>query len=135
MHNICIYAKKAVPLPPKYKTPTIMNAEKVDMFMMRNADKFPQMELPNLRQRLLALDESQWSGLCDLQFKDPKIVLLISLFFGSIGADRFYLGQYELGILKIITAGGIFLWTIIDWFLIQDAAREKNADILYNYMG
>lgn len=112
-----------------------MNAEKVDMFMMRNADKFPQMELPHLRQRLLALDESQWSGLCDLQFKDPKIVLLISLFFGSIGADRFYLGQYELGILKIITAGGIFLWIFIDWFLIQDAAREKNADILYNYMG
>ena len=111
-----------------------MDVEKVDLFMMHNGDKFPQMELPHIRQRLLALDERKWSGLCNLQFKDPKVVLLISLFFGYIGADRFYLGQTELGILKLVTGAGLFVWAFSDWFMIQDTAREKNADVLYDYI-
>lgn len=40
--------------------------------------------------------------------------LLLSLFTGSLGADRFYLGYTGLGILKLITSGGLGIWSLID---------------------
>jgi TM2 domain-containing membrane protein YozV len=69
----------------------------------------------------------------DLQFgareKDPAIALILSLTFGYFGVDRFYIGNIILGILKLITLGGFFIWTIVDWFLITDATRKANAGI------
>ena len=46
------------------------------------------------------------------------IVLLLSLFFGIFGADRFYLGKYGTGILKLITIGGCGIWWMIDLIIL-----------------
>ena len=52
--------------------------------------------------------------------------LLLSIFLGGLGVDRFYMGYTGLGILKLITCGGCGIWAIIDWFLIMGTTREKN---------
>jgi TM2 domain-containing membrane protein YozV len=69
----------------------------------------------------------------DLQFgareKDPAIALILSLTFGYFGVDRFYLGNIILGVLKLITFGGFFIWAMVDWFLITDSTRKANASI------
>ena len=31
-----------------------------------------------------------------------------------------------MGVGKLLTCGGFGVWTIVDWFLIQDATRDKN---------
>lgn len=42
----------------------------------------------------------------------------LSLFLGALGADRFYLGKWRSGLLKLITLGGLGFWLIIDAVLI-----------------
>lgn len=50
--------------------------------------------------------------------KDFLVALLLSIFVGSLGVDRFYLGYVGLGIVKLITFGGCGVWTVIDIILI-----------------
>ena len=50
--------------------------------------------------------------------KDWLTTVLISLFVGVLGIDRFYLGYTGLGILKLVTLGGCGIWALIDLIMI-----------------
>lgn len=105
-----------------------MDSQKVDMFMMMNSKFFEAHHLPAVREKLLSLDDSKATTLQMMQFKDPTTVLIISILIGGLGIDRFYIGDTGLGIGKLLTCGGLGIWTIIDWFLIMGATREKNME-------
>ncbi len=107
-----------------------MDAQKVDMFIMANAKFFESHQLPMIRERLLAMDDSKWAMISTLQLKDPTTSLIVSILAGSFGIDRFIIGDTGLGVGKLITCGGFGIWAIIDWFLIQGATREKNMEKL-----
>ena len=46
--------------------------------------------------------------------KPQGTTFILSWLLGIFGADRFYLGQMGLGILKLITLGGCGVWALID---------------------
>jgi TM2 domain-containing membrane protein YozV len=109
-----------------------MESSKVDMFMMTNSKFFEAHHLMAVREKLLTLDDSKWVVAQTMQFKEPTTSLLISIFAGVYGIDRFYIGDTGLGIAKLLTCGGVGIWAIVDWFLIQGLTREKNMETFQN---
>jgi len=52
----------------------------------------------------------------------------LSFLWGAFGVDRFYLGKYGTGILKLITLGGFGFWVLIDLILIMSGSmRDKQG--------
>lgn len=111
-----------------------MDAQKVDMFIMSNVKFFESHQMNMIRERLLALDDSKWGMLSTTQFKDPTTTLIVSILAGSLGIDRFMIGDTGLGVGKLLTCGGFGIWTIIDWFMIQNATREKNMKKIQQFL-
>jgi hypothetical protein len=111
-----------------------MDNNKVDMFILSNGKFFESNQLMQIRERLLTLEDSKWSVIQTLQFKDPTTSIIISILAGTWGIDRFIIGDTGLGIAKLLTCGGLFIWTVVDWFLIMDATREKNFIKLQQFL-
>jgi len=107
-----------------------MDSQKVDMFMMTNNKYFESYQLNLIRDRLLTLDDSRWGMIQSIQYKDPTTMLIVSFLGGSLGIDRFMIGDTGLGVGKLLTCGGLGIWALIDLFLIMGATREKNMFML-----
>jgi TM2 domain-containing membrane protein YozV len=107
-----------------------MEAQKVDMFMMTHAKFFESYHVNGIREQLLKMDDSKWAYLSTVQLKDPVVMLIVSILAGQFGLVRFLIGDTGMGIGKLLTCGGLGFWTIIDWFLIMGATREKNMQTI-----
>lgn len=90
-----------------------------------------ELQETNLAKKELSNDEQMRF---DVQYgtrrKDPNFALVLSIIGGTLGLDRFYVGDVGLGIAKLLTLGGLFIWTLIDLFLIMDATRLKNSELM-----
>lgn len=111
-----------------------MDAQRVDMFIMSNAKYFESYHLNAIRDRLIAMDDSKWVIISTLQLKDPTTSLIVSILVGTLGIDRFIIGDTGLGIGKLLTCGGLGIWTVIDWFMIQGATKEKNMQKIQQFL-
>ena len=107
-----------------------MDSQKVDMFLMTNGKFFQAQHIHYIREQLLRADDSRWGMIQTIDFKDPTMILIISILVGKLGIDRFLIGDVGLGVAKLLTCGGLGIWWIVDWFLIMDITRQKNMEKL-----
>lgn len=107
-----------------------MDMQKVDMFVMTNQKYLPAEKIVFLKQKLAEVDDAKFSLVSATEFKDPTTILLVSLFLGTLGIDRFMLGDTGLGILKLLTGGVCGIMTIVDWFTVMKKAKEINYNNL-----
>jgi len=103
-----------------------MESQKIDMFLITNKKYFPAENIPMLRAQLEKADDAKFINMLTVNDHDPPTMLIVSLFVGHWGIDRFMLGDTGLGVAKLLTCGGLGIWTIVDWFLIMQHAREIN---------
>ena len=63
--------------------------------------------------------------------KNPVALYGWNIWLGFLGIDRFIVGDVLLGVLKLITLGGLGIWQIVDCFLIGNRARTINLQNAY----
>lgn len=102
-----------------------METDKANQLIVIYGNKFPNHSLYSLRDQLETMDYGE-AAIRLAQTKDPILSLVLSLFLGYFGIDRFYIGDTLLGALKLITCGGLGFWAFIDLFLIIGATKERN---------
>ncbi|MFL2970017.1 MAG: TM2 domain-containing protein [Candidatus Poseidoniaceae archaeon] len=82
----------------------------------------PQQMQPGMMQMQPMQSDKNWVA-----------VLLLGLLgiFGIAGIDRFYTGSILLGVLKLITFGGLGIWTIIDVILVVTGSyKDGNGNVV-----
>lgn len=107
-----------------------MDANKLDMYFAANSKYFPIEKMALLRDKMASVDDSRYAIMSSVELKDPTTILLISIFLGSLGIDRFMLKDTGMGVLKLLTGGLCGILTIIDWFTISKKAREYNYNMV-----
>ncbi|HFU4202739.1 TPA: TM2 domain-containing protein [Streptococcus suis] len=107
---------------------TIDISQQVQQFLLMNSNKFEGAHYLVLQKTLTGISQEKIHQIYMVDLKDPQMVLICSLLFGGLGVDRFIIGDVGLGILKLITAGGFGIWTIIDYFLTYKKARQVNFE-------
>lgn len=103
-----------------------MTQQNIQMFLTTNQGKFEPAAIPMITQRLQMMDDNMFSVVAAQDYKDPTIILIVSILIGGMGIDRFLLGDIGMGVLKLLTFGCFGILTIIDWFTVSKKAREKN---------
>ena len=111
-----------------------MNPQNADAFILANNKFFRDYQISTIRNLLLNTDDSKWPLVQSMQFKDPTMSLILSILVGTLGIDRFFIGDIGLGIGKLITCGGGGIWTVIDWFFIMGATKDKNQQKLQSLL-
>ncbi len=97
--------------------------------MVENRKNLPQNKLDEIRTQLSALNPKQWDIIECSVFKDLTTMLLISIFIGYFGVDRFMLGDTKNGIIKLLLTlccGVGLIWWIIDIFKINEMTLNYN---------
>ena len=103
-----------------------MENQKIEMFLAQNASKFPSQKIGMIQEALAKLDEDKSTIVLSSDFHEPSTLFIISIFVGSLGVDRFVLGDVGLGILKLLTCGGCYIWWIVDMINIQNRTKTCN---------
>lgn len=104
----------------------MLEQSKIDMYIMSNQKYFPEGKIVYLKDKLRTMDEEKFSLISTIEMKDPTTILLVSIFLGVLGIDRFMIGDTGMGILKLLTVGCCGILTIVDWFTISKKAKEVN---------
>lgn len=110
------------------------DAEKrIQRFLIENRNKLPQNRMQEIRETLLALTDDQWRNFEFIEFKDPTLLLVLSILVGEFGVDRFVLNDIKNGALKLlltIACGIGLIWWLIDIFKINGMVLNYNYRLL-----
>jgi len=89
-----------------------------------------QMMMQDLTDQQKMLFSSQYESVK----KDRSTVLILSVLLGTLGVDRFMIGDVGMGLLKLFTFGLCGILWLIDIFTIRgkaDDLNRKNANEIY----
>ena len=103
-----------------------VDIQKAQMFLRAYKKYLPQDKHKIIEQKLLKTSDDNIAGILEVEFKNPGFVLIISIFLGFLGIDRFIIGDVKVGLIKLCTLGGVGILTIYDWINIKAKVKKIN---------
>ncbi len=88
-------------------------------------ERIPRVSVHDLTERELLILRQE----VDSRKKSVAATWLLWLFLGEFGAHRFYLGRVGTGIAMLLTLGGLFIWALVDAFLIPGMLRANKRQV------
>ena len=88
-------------------------------------ERIPRVSVYDLTERELLILRQE----VDSRKKSVAATWLLWLFLGEFGAHRFYLGRVGTGIAMLLTLGGLFIWALVDAFLIPGMLRANKRQV------
>ena len=91
---------------------------------------------------MITQPEVQLSDQPDLEIHTKKIprqrhfliLFFFSFMWGTFGVDRMYMGYYATGILKLLSFGGLGLWTLTDMIVIMTGTfKDKEGRVALQF--
>ncbi len=107
--------------------------KKIQRFLVENRKNLPQNRFGEIQEMLENLNEENWNKVEYIVFKDPTMMLVISVLVGEFGVDRFMLGDTSNGAIKLLLTlccGVGLIWWIIDIFQINNMTLDYNYKLL-----
>lgn len=80
-----------------------------------------------IENAIIAAPDSFELMMNSIPFRKPSTVQILSFFPGSLGVDRFYLGEVLKGALKYFTFAGLGVWWIADIISAKSRCRTYNC--------
>lgn len=105
----------------------------IEQYMSENNKYFEASEV-NRFKNIIAKSRLTLNELNSFKFKNPQTAVILSVCLGMFGVDRFYAGNYIIGILKLCSFGFWGIGWIVDWFLIGKAVKVKNQSDFYGFL-
>ncbi|KAI9146619.1 TM2 domain-containing protein [Paramyrothecium foliicola] len=81
----------------------------VGIYMNSEPDHFQPVQ-----RRWGVYDQHPRSSKC---YRQERVAMLLSLFLGNLGADQFYAHHWLLAVFKLLTFGGLGVWSLVDMIL------------------
>jgi len=112
------------------KEGTIMEDNKISQILRQYQGKLTEEKLNIIKSKLKAVPDERFDELMTVKMKNPVAILLVSIFLGIFGIDRFMVNSVGMGVLKLFTFGGFGIIYLYDIFTISKKGKEKNYTTL-----
>ena len=85
-----------------------MESEQLNSILVVLSSKIPAGCIPSVRARLESSNVSAEEIMAlTNQMTEPTVAIILSIFLGVLGVDRFYIGDTGIGVGKLLTFGGV----------------------------
>lgn len=105
-----------------------IDIQKVEMYILSNRQYFPSEKLIYLKSKMSQIDDKKFELISTMDLKSPQVILLVSVILGSLGIDRFMIGDIGIGILKLLTGGLCGILWLYDLFTISARVKKINFE-------
>lgn len=108
-----------------------MEKEKVNLILAQYKGYIPQDKILYLKSVLEKAEDSTYENILVTKMHSHTDTLILSIFLGGLGIDRFYIGDVGLGVCKLLFGWLTFgIWPFVDIFYSYKRAKAKNFENL-----
>ena len=108
-----------------------MESSKVNAVIAQYKEYIPSDKVLALKNMLESAEDSAYDSLLAVNMKNSTTTIILSIFLGGFGVDRFYIGDVGVGVAKLLLGAlTLGIWPLVDIFCCYKKAKEKNFNAI-----